>query len=119
MDGVKSQLLLDGMVELAGASPGSIGTDNDFAMIESNDVGRPFDTHEIDVNFRDHWIADDSDNDLGQLTQGETAIIGKIGTDRQGSLRNAAKPGGVQLNAALAVDEDYRSHAIVAMTDVT
>jgi hypothetical protein len=112
MNRVKGQLLLDWVAVTSGVGLRSVGADNDFAMIKSNDVSRSFDTHEIDVDLRNNGIADDGNDNFGQVPQSVTVVVGEVLTDGEGRSRRAPEPDGVQANAPLAIDQDKASHAV-------
>src|SRR4030095_4378090 len=104
MDGVRGPLLLDRVAIASGVGHCGVGAYHDFTMVKGNDVSRAFDTHEIDVNLRNCRIAHDCDYDLGQIAQGEVAVIGDLAADRKGCFGDAPEPGRVQPDAPLAID---------------
>ncbi len=105
VDGVKRQLLLNRVAIPPGINRGRFRADDDIAVVKGDDVSRPFNVHELDVNPGNFRIADDGDGDLGQGTKGKAAIVGQGLTLRQSEVGGAAEPAGVETNLSLPVEE--------------
>ena len=87
MDGVKEQFLLDRVVIAHGIRAGGFSAHHDLAVLESDDIRRPFDTHEFLVNPRNHRITHDRHVDFRERPQRKPPVIAHLATEGHRKLR--------------------------------
>jgi hypothetical protein len=74
VDEVETQLVLEQGPESFGVSPGGLDADENLAVLESDDIGRPGDPHEAAMKFGDFAIGDEQHPDFFQVRQARARL---------------------------------------------
>jgi hypothetical protein len=105
MDDVKGDLLLNRVVVTGRINPRRLRADGDFTVRKSEDIGRPGDPHEIEMQPGHGRVGHNGHGDLREVAQGEAAIVRKRNAPREREGGGPAQPRQVERHAALAVME--------------
>jgi len=111
---VSEELAGEGFPVFAGLTEGDGGTDDNFPVVEGNDVGRAIDVHEVLVDAGAGFVIDEGDLQRGE--QGERSVrTGGVGKGEVGGLVGDVFEGGQpafrDLGGFLVVaDDDFEGH---------
>ena len=94
------------MAVLPGMQGGRLSADDDFAVVEGDDIGRPFNIHKIGMDPGNGAIGNKHDGHFLQCTKMESLIIGNLETLRKCNGSGPANPTGIQGDEALAIGQD-------------
>ena len=103
VDDVEAQLMFQWLGILQRVTGGGLGADDDFTMLESDDIGRAGDIHEPPMNFGNGPVRHDADLDFVQgfqrRAQGAPLSFALGQRDR----REPSQPGKIEADLPLAI----------------
>lgn len=92
VDEVETQFLIQGMAMRRPFAGGGVGTDDDLAVMEGDDIRGSGVVKEVGVDLGDGGVAHDGRFDLGQMQQGGIVVFNVLKHEWNGLLQRLEQP---------------------------